>query len=45
VLATALDAARAEFTTTVIEDFIAGVAQETSEKALDDLRAKGVAVA
>jgi nicotinamidase/pyrazinamidase len=40
-----MDAARAEFTTTVVEDLIAGVAQETSEKALDELRAKGVVVA
>jgi nicotinamidase/pyrazinamidase len=45
VLATAIDAARGGFTTTVLEDLIAGVAPETSAKALDDLRSMGVAVA
>jgi nicotinamidase/pyrazinamidase len=45
VLATALDAARAGFTTTVLEDLTAGVTPETSTKALDDLRAQGVAIA
>lgn len=45
VLATARDAAREGFTTTVLEDLIAGVADETSRKALDALRALGVAVA
>ena len=45
VLATARDAARAGFKTTVLEDLTAGVARETSEKALDDLRSLGVAVA
>jgi nicotinamidase/pyrazinamidase len=45
VLATALDAARAGFTTTVLEDLTAGIAPETSTKALDDLRAQGVAIA
>jgi nicotinamidase/pyrazinamidase len=45
VLATALDAARAEFTTTVLEDLIAGVAQGTSATALEELRSIGVAIA
>ena len=45
VLATARDAAREGFTTTVLEDLTAGVADETSTKALDDLRAAGVTVA
>ncbi len=42
---TAADAVRAGFKTTVLTDLTAGVAPETSNKALDDLRAKGVAVA
>lgn len=45
VLQTAQDAARAGFTTTVLEDLTAGVAPKTSMKALDDLRAMGIAVA
>jgi nicotinamidase/pyrazinamidase len=45
VLATAQDAARAGFTTTVLSDLTAGVAPETSKKALDDLRLIGVAIA
>lgn len=45
VLATAQDAARAGFTTTVLEDLTAGVAPETSHKALADLQALGVDVA
>ncbi len=45
VLATARDAARAGFTTTVLEDLTAGVARESSEKALGELRAAGVTVA
>lgn len=45
VLATAQDAARVGFSTTVLEDLTAGVASETSRKALDDLRSIGVAVA
>ncbi len=45
VLATAQDAARAGFTTTVLEDLTAGVAPDTSQTALADLRALGVAVA
>jgi nicotinamidase/pyrazinamidase len=44
VLATAQDAARAGFTTTVLEDLTAGVAAETSKRAVDDLRSMGVAV-
>ena len=45
VLATARDAAQAGFKTTVLTDLTAGVARETSEKALDELRSAGVAVA
>ena len=45
VLETAQDAARAGFTTTVLEDLIAGVARDTSQKAIDGLRAVGVTVA
>jgi nicotinamidase/pyrazinamidase len=45
VLETAQDAARAGFTTTVLEDLIAGVARDTSQKAIDGLRAMGVTVA
>lgn len=45
VLATAQDAAREGFRTTVLEDLTAGVARETSTRALDDLRAAGVTVA
>jgi nicotinamidase/pyrazinamidase len=45
VLETAQDAARAGFTTTVLEDLIAGVARDTSRKAIDGLRAMGVTVA
>ena len=45
VLATAQDAARAGFTTTVLTDLTAGVAPETSKKALDELRSLGVALA
>ncbi|MFZ0833117.1 MAG: nicotinamidase [Mycobacterium sp.] len=44
VLATAQDAARAGFTTTVLTELTAGVAPETSEKALDELRSAGVSV-
>ncbi|MFF3245093.1 isochorismatase family protein [Streptomyces sp. NPDC002870] len=42
VRATALDAARAGFTTHVLLDLTAGVAQETTQKALAELRAAGV---
>jgi nicotinamidase/pyrazinamidase len=45
VLATAQDAARAGFATTVFEDLTAGVAPETSKTALADLRAMGIAIA
>jgi nicotinamidase/pyrazinamidase len=45
VLATAIDAVRGGFTTTVLADLIAGVAPETSAKALEELRSMGVAVA
>ncbi|MET4926350.1 nicotinamidase [Streptomyces sp. PSRA5] len=42
VRATALDAARAGFTTQVLLDLTAGVAEETTERALEELRAAGV---
>jgi nicotinamidase/pyrazinamidase len=42
VRATALDAARAGFTTRVLLDLTAGVAKETTERALADLRDAGV---
>ncbi|MGW0704988.1 isochorismatase family protein [Streptomyces sp. NPDC002643] len=42
VRATALDAAREGFHTHVLLDLTAGVAEETTEKALDDLREAGV---
>lgn len=42
VRATALDAARAGFTTHVLLDLTAGVTQETTQRALADLRAAGV---
>jgi nicotinamidase/pyrazinamidase len=42
VRATALDAARAGFGTTVLLDLTAGVAQSTVDKALAELRAAGV---
>jgi nicotinamidase/pyrazinamidase len=45
VRATALDAARAGFATTVLLDLTAGVAPETTERALDEMRAAGVTVA
>jgi nicotinamidase/pyrazinamidase len=45
VRATALDAARAGFATTVRLDLCAGVAPETTEKALEQMRAAGVTVA
>jgi nicotinamidase/pyrazinamidase len=44
VRATALDAVRAGFTTTVLLDLCAGVAPETTERALAELRAAGVQV-
>jgi nicotinamidase/pyrazinamidase len=44
VRATALDAARAGFTTTVLLDLTAGVAQPTVASALDELRAGEVAL-
>jgi nicotinamidase/pyrazinamidase len=44
VRATALDAAAAGFSTTVLLELCAGVAPETTEKALDDLRTAGVAL-
>jgi nicotinamidase/pyrazinamidase len=44
VQATAADAIRAGFTTTVLTDLIAGVAPDSSENALTDLRAMGVAI-
>ncbi|MFI2350183.1 nicotinamidase [Streptomyces sp. NPDC019443] len=42
VRATALDAAREGFTTHVLLDLTAGVAEETTERALEELRAAGV---
>ncbi len=45
VLATARDAARDGFKTTVLQDLTAGVAPKTSTEALDELRALSVAVA
>ncbi|MFF8843197.1 isochorismatase family protein [Streptomyces sp. NPDC015127] len=42
VRATALDAAREGFTTHVLLDLTAGVAKETTERALEELRAAGV---
>jgi nicotinamidase/pyrazinamidase len=44
VRATALDAARAGFTTTVLLDLCAGVAPEMTARALAELRACGVVV-
>lgn len=44
VRATALDAAREGFTTRVLLDLTAGVAPATTEQALTDLRAAGVAL-
>jgi nicotinamidase/pyrazinamidase len=45
VRATALDAARAGFATTVLTELTAGVAPESTAAALDELRAAGVTVA
>ncbi|MBW8483846.1 isochorismatase family protein [Actinomadura parmotrematis] len=42
VRATALDAARAGLRTTVLLDLTAGVAKETTDRALEELRAAGV---
>ena len=44
VLATAQDAARAGFATTVLTDLTAGVAPDTTNRAIDELRSVGVAV-
>ena len=44
VRATALDAAAAGFTTTVLLDLCAGVAPESTERALTEMRAAGVTV-
>jgi nicotinamidase/pyrazinamidase len=44
VRATALDAARAGFTTTVLTDLTAGVAPESTAATLDELRAAGITV-
>jgi nicotinamidase/pyrazinamidase len=44
VRATALDAAREGFTTTVLLDYTAGVAPETVRSALDEMRAAGVSL-
>ena len=45
VHATAADAARAGFATRVLLDLTAGVAPESSAKAIEDLRGDGVEVA
>lgn len=45
VLATARDAAEAGFTTIVLKDLTAWVAPDTGQRALDELRSLGVAVA
>jgi len=45
VRATALDAVRAGFTTTVLLDLCAGVAPATTERALEELRTAGARVA
>jgi nicotinamidase/pyrazinamidase len=45
VHATATDAVRAGFTTRVLVDLTAGVAPETTAKALDDLHGKGIELA
>ncbi|WP_232664692.1 isochorismatase family protein [Pseudonocardia sp. TRM90224] len=45
VRATALDAAAAGFTTTVLLDLCAGVAAETTARAVDEMRAAGVRIA
>jgi len=42
VLATAKDSAAAGFKTTVLSDLTAGVARDTTQKALEDLRSVGV---
>jgi nicotinamidase/pyrazinamidase len=44
VRATALDAAREGFTTRVLLDLTAGVAKATTETALSDMQAAGVAL-
>jgi nicotinamidase/pyrazinamidase len=44
VLATAQDAVRAGLSTTVLTDLTAGVAAETSDDAVDELRSIGVAI-
>jgi nicotinamidase/pyrazinamidase len=44
VRATALDAAKAGFATTVLLDLCAGVAEETTKRALEQMRAAGVSV-
>jgi len=44
VKATALDAASAGFKVTVVEELCRGVAPETSAKALEEMRAKGITV-
>ena len=44
VRATALDAARAGFATTVLLDLCAGVAKETTERALAEMTAAGVSL-
>jgi nicotinamidase/pyrazinamidase len=45
VLATATDAVKGGFATRVLIDLTAGVAQESTDKAVEDMRAAGVEVA
>ncbi|MBN2126078.1 MAG: bifunctional nicotinamidase/pyrazinamidase [Deltaproteobacteria bacterium] len=44
VKATAIDAARAGFKVLVVEDLCRGVAPETSQKALEEMKAEGIAI-
>jgi nicotinamidase/pyrazinamidase len=44
VRATALDAAAAGFTTTVLLDHTAGVAPDSVERAVDEMRAAGISL-
>jgi nicotinamidase/pyrazinamidase len=45
VKATAIDAANAGYKVTVIEDLCRGVAPDTSEKALQEMKEKGITIA
>lgn len=44
VKATAIDAARAGYKVIVVEDLCRGVAPETSQKALEEMKAEGITV-